>query len=333
MTVAIARHKTAMVRTALSRPITRALEDGIITAETSVLDYGCGRGGDVARLKRLGIDCAGYDPVYRPALPQAPAQVVNLGYVINVIDDREERCRTVARAWSLARRVLVVAARLEGEAREVSAKEHGDGYLTSTGTFQKFFTQSSLREFLDQTLGRSSVAAAPGVFYVFREPTDEQRFLARRVRRALPPRSPLVFERHEALLAPLVNFVEERGRLPRGEELVDFGPLEEALGSVRSAFSIVRRVTGDERWDRVRVARSDDLLVYLALSRFGRRPRIGELPNELQHDIKDLFGSYKAACSQADRLLFAIAETSRLGAAARAAKVGKLTRDSLYVHT
>jgi DNA phosphorothioation-associated putative methyltransferase len=87
MSATVARHKTAMTRSALSRPVTRALEDGIITAETSVLDYGCGRGGDLNRLERLGILARGYDPIYRPERVDDPADVVNLGYVINVIDD------------------------------------------------------------------------------------------------------------------------------------------------------------------------------------------------------------------------------------------------------
>lgn len=311
----------------------RAVEDGLITGETSVLDYGCGRGGDVERLTRQGVTCTGYDPVYRPAPPGGPADVTNLGYVVNVIEDQAERTEVVRQAWSLSRKVLVVSARLENERGDLRATEHVDGCLTSKGTFQKFFTQAALREFVETTTGRDAIAAAPGIFYVFHSAVDEQHFLAHRVRRALPPRSQVLFSEHASLMGPLVDFVEERGRLPRGEERLDFAALEEAVGSVRNAFAIVRRVTGDERWDRVRVARSDDLLVYMALSRFGRRPRIGALPVDLQHDIKDLFGSYKAGCVQADRLLFAIAEQERVGEALRSATVGKLTREALYAHT
>lgn len=329
--MSIARHKTAMSRVSLSRPVARAIEDGLISQSTSVLDYGCGRGGDLDRLMRLGIACEGYDPVYRP-LVVSEADVVNLGYVINVIETVRERARTLRRAWSHARETLVVSARLTNEARDLEGEPREDGCLTSKGTFQTFYTQGALRDFVETALDRSAVAAAPGVFYVFRDETREQEFLLRRVRRALPPRSRIAFSRYQDLLGPLVEFVEERGRLPRGEERLGFNALEEELGSVRNAFAIVRRVTGDERWDRVRVARSDDLLVYLALSRFGRRPPLGALPQDLQHDIKDLFGNYKAACSQGDRLLFTIAETDRVREALQTAPVGKLTRDSRYVH-
>jgi DNA phosphorothioation-associated putative methyltransferase len=310
----------------------RAIEDGLITVETSVLDYGCGRGGDVERLTKRGITCTGYDPVYRPTRISRAADVTNLGYVVNVIEDERERRAVLQTAWDLTGKVLVVSARLEAEAKGLGGDEHADGWLTTAGTFQKFFTQHSLREFVERTLERTAIAAAPGVFYVFRTDRDEQRFLLRRVRRALPPRSSVVIEENGALVAPLIGFLEERGRLPRGQELVGFQQLEEALGSVRNAFAIIRRVTGDERWDRIRVARSEDLLVFLALSRFGKRPRISAFPQELQYDIRDLFGSYKAACAQGDRLLFAISDEPRVNQAFEFASVGKLTRDAFYVH-
>ena len=57
------RHKTAMGRSTLSRPIQLALSAGLISPESTVLDYGCGRGDDVRTLGSLGFDCVGWDPV------------------------------------------------------------------------------------------------------------------------------------------------------------------------------------------------------------------------------------------------------------------------------
>src|SRR3954471_24337087 len=129
-----------MSRVSLSRPVARALDDGILSEHKSFLDYGCGRGGDLERVARLGIPCDGYDPVYRPN-EVSDADVVNLGYVINVIERAQERERTLRRAWSHAREVLVVSARLTNEARDLEGERHGDGYVTSKGTFQRFYTQ------------------------------------------------------------------------------------------------------------------------------------------------------------------------------------------------
>jgi len=111
------RARTAITRTDLSRPVTQALQDGVIAATRSVLDYGCGRGGDIARLRELGYAASGWDPAFAPGEILAPADVVNLGYVVNVIESAGERAETLHRAWGLARWALVVAARLDWEAR------------------------------------------------------------------------------------------------------------------------------------------------------------------------------------------------------------------------
>ena len=88
----VERHRTAIKRTALSRPVATALADGIIRDGSSVFDYGCGRGGDVDRLHRLGYQATGWDPVHRPQGARSPADVVNIGYVVNVIENPRERC-------------------------------------------------------------------------------------------------------------------------------------------------------------------------------------------------------------------------------------------------
>lgn len=329
-----ARARTALTRIALSRPVQRALDDGIIDESTSVFDYGCGLGGDIQRLERRGIAASGWDPTHHSGAPLHDADVVNLGYVLNVIEEQRERARTLERAWALARNVLVVSARLDGEARELDAVPEGDGVRTSTGTFQKFFRQQELKAWVEQVLEQHAVPAAPGVLYVFREPVLEQAYLARRVRRTIrrAPVSRALLERHGDLISAITDFVGERGRLPRSGELGCEAAVREAFGTVRAAWAVVRRVTGDEPWDRVRDARSADLLVFLAAARFGRRPRLGELPPELQLDLRDLFGSYKSACAQADRLLFAVGDSDRVAAAARASGIGKLLPAALYVH-
>ena len=173
-----ARGRTAIHRPTLSRPIQAALDDGVITKQTRVFDYGCGYGDDLRRLSRIRVACEGWDPIHRPAGLLAPADVVNLGFVVNVIERAAERVDTLRHAWSLAQRVLIVSARLSFEARETSASPCNDGWLTGAGTFQKYYEQQELRDWIDATLDTESVAAAPGIFYVFRSTTERQSFLA-----------------------------------------------------------------------------------------------------------------------------------------------------------
>jgi DNA phosphorothioation-associated putative methyltransferase len=336
LTVEVARHKTALTRTSLSRPVARALEDGLISEGTKVFDYGCGRGGDVKRLRKVGAECVGYDPNFYPDEPLRPSEVVNLGYVVNVIEDERERAQVLKRAWDLAEGVLVISARLQSEGRRVAAEaSHADGVVTGLGTFQRFFRQDELRDWIDATLGVSCIAAEPGIFYTFRDPARAELYLLTRVRRSRPHhrKSDVVFEDKQEILRPLMDFIEETGRLPRAGEFPQEPELRDAVGTPRQAFQIIKTVTGEERWDRARMARYEDLLVYLVLSRFRRRPMLSHLPQGLQYDIKDYFGSYKAACGQADRVLFGIGDQDRIREAIIAAKVGKRMPSALYVHT
>jgi DNA phosphorothioation-associated putative methyltransferase len=108
----ISRHRTAIKRTDFSHPIRLALEHGLISETTTVFDYGCGHGGDVDRLREMGVAAEGWDPVYCPLTNPNGSDVVNLGYVINVIENGAERAAALRAAWNLARKLLVVSARL-----------------------------------------------------------------------------------------------------------------------------------------------------------------------------------------------------------------------------
>ena len=354
----VRRGRTAIGRADFSRPVRLALEAGLLPPGTGVFDYGCGRGHDLDRLAEAGYDVAGWDPNHRPQAERKTAEVVNLGYVVNVIEDPRERAEALKAAWGLAEGVLVVAARMSHEIKQLAdgGDDFADGTLTSRSTFQKFFAQSELRAWLDEALPEDAppaVPAAPGVFFVFRDPLRRQGFIASRYsrRRAVPKvrQSDRLFEQHRELLEPLMAFVADRGRLPAGAEAADFAEVTAALGSPKRAMAIVRRVTGPEQWDAGRAARREELLLYLALSRFsdvtsqqtpsgrrGRRrigrPKLSELPESLRHDMRDFFGTYAAACAEGDTLLFAAGDRTRLEEATVASPVGKKLPGALYVH-
>lgn len=332
----IARHRTAIERTAFSRPIQLALKDELIKAETSVLDYGCGRGGDLHRLQSQGILCAGWDPVHRPDGDRRPSAVVNLGYVVNVIEDVGERAQVLRAAWSLAQSLLIVSARLEAESRPGEAIVHTDGYMTRMGTFQKLYQQHELREWIDTVLGVASVPAGPGVFYVFREEATRQAYLAARHRRAgaIPRirRCDELYERHKDILQPLLEFLCARGRLPQPSELTSLQPILDAFGTLPRAYRVLRSVLDEAQWDETSEQRTQDLLLYLALSRFSRRPRLSDLPADLQADIRAFFTSYQAACELADAMLFSAGDMTLIAQLCRKSKAGKQTPTALYVH-
>jgi DNA phosphorothioation-associated putative methyltransferase len=116
------------------------------------------------------------------------------------------------------------------------------------------------------------------------------------------------------------------------DELGAGAELAAVFGSLKRAFQVVRRVTGPEQWRAISDERRNDLLVYLALGRFPRRPKLSSIPLVLQRDIRALFGAYKEACAAGDDLLFAAGDMVRVDEACKAAGFGKLMPTALYVH-
>ena len=333
----ISRHKTAIKRPGLSRPIRLALEHGLLDCSMTLFDYGCGYGVDINRLCEQGILASGWDPVHRPSHERKQADVVNLGYVINVIEHVAEREAVLRDAWSLTGKLLIVSARLSLEANNGGQqKPFKDGCVTSRGTFQKFYEQHELRDWINDVLTVPCVAAGPGIFYVFRDQNLAQSFVASRYRRVVSsPRlrsGNVLFEQHSSLFQPLIEFITRRGRLPDDKELESAPLIRREVGSLRRAFSIICQVTGSERWDQIREERSQDLLVFLALSRFDGRPRFTELPVDLQLDIRAFFATHRRACELADALLFSAGKPEVIRDACRQSTVGKKTPDALYLH-
>jgi len=332
----IPRHKTAIRRGDFSRPIKCALRDGLIDRSVTVFDYGCGRGEDLELLTSEGIRCEGWDPVFRPGIEKCPADVVNLGYVINVVERLDERSETLRGAWELCRQVLVVSAQVVMSGRGKSPIEFGDGFLTGRGTFQKLFEQGELKSYLEDALRAEAVPAGVGVFYLFKDESLLQQFLANRFhRRQIPARKRLAkirFDDHRALLEPFMASLLELGRIPDAEEFPNAGEVIERFGSLKRAFSFVARETGPELWETSSRQRREDLLVYLALARFRRRPPFTMLPSTLRRDMRVFFGTYAKACKEADGLLFSAGDEQAVDEACRVAAVGKLLPDSLYVH-
>ncbi|WP_310423227.1 DNA phosphorothioation-associated putative methyltransferase [Chamaesiphon sp. VAR_48_metabat_135_sub] len=331
----VERHRAAMTRIELSRPVRLAIESGIITTETTIFDYGCGIGGDVQRLKSSGYNCEGWDPYYFPDVEIRSADIVNLSYIINVIEDPNERDRALIQAWQLTGQVLIVAAQiLVNDLRGVLA--YGDGILTKRNTFQKYYQQVELKEYIDRVLTVDAVPIGLGVFLVFRDEAQAETFRAVRLYTRMS--TPCVrveskrFEDYQEQLAPLMEFVSERGRIPVKGELDVEAELNQEFGSLKRAFQIILTATDEEEWDVIAYQRSLDLQVYLALAHFGKGRSIKKLSPSIRADIKAFFGSYDEACEVADRLLFKIGEPGIIKQACQQSKIGKLLPAALYVH-
>jgi Methyltransferase domain len=142
-------HKTAMTRRGPSpaaRTVLELLAPKLLIR--SILDYGCGRGSDVAHYRQVGLAAEGYDP--HPAFgwarqPAGRYDLITLVFVLNVIPDPWQRVQAVKQAAEHLRQgghMLIVTRTpkdIETRAARAGWTRHNDGYWSSNRkkTFQR----------------------------------------------------------------------------------------------------------------------------------------------------------------------------------------------------
>lgn len=333
----ILRHRTAMVRHDLSQPMALLVRHGLIKPGVRVFDYGCGRGNDLRILAAAGLEATGWDPHFLPGNPLTQAQIVNLGFVLNVIEDPAERREALRSAWRLTEKVLAVSTMMVGQARVGGLRPHGDGYITSRRTFQKYFEHAELRAEIALTLSVNPVAVAPGIFLVFRHPEDEQEFLLNRrsghrastaaykapreSRRSRPTR-PALPERIPLSLEAIAAVIRQRGRIPQDDELgtdVLTELSDQKVSFARAIDACLETVLEPGELEAAAAARREDLLVHYALSLINRSASIDRPSLGMVRDIRVHVGSQKELAVQAMDYLRGLANEARLGAALQSA--------------
>src|SRR5262249_2750751 len=198
----------------------RFLENfGFLNGSSSVFDYGCGKGDDLKYLNAINVPANGWDPHYRPDDPLGSADFVNLGFVINVIEDLAERQYALTRAFSLARIALVVSTMLASDQRK-EGYPFRDGYISTIGTFQKYYLQHELQSFIDSVLDESPIPLGPVVFIVFKDKQAEASFLVSRVRSESRAKIRFSIERREYAYEARRS-KKARELSPRQKELLD----------------------------------------------------------------------------------------------------------------
>jgi DNA phosphorothioation-associated putative methyltransferase len=345
------RHKTALTRYDLSKPVKTLLEYGQLKPSETFFDFGCGLGTDIQGLQQLGYQAAGWDPVHAPYVEKTPAGVVNLGYVLNVIEDPAERLETLLAAWSLADRLLVISAMISSSSIGHSGLTFGDGQLTSRNTFQKYFAQKELQQYIEDGLECSAIPVALGVFYVFRDPLEHQTFLQSRSRRAVDwssvslvfdrptvrtrvPREPKVnrYEEHQHLLDAFWTAALTLGRPPEPWEFLQHDELIASVGGPTKALRYLLVRHGQEVFEKARATRRNDLLVYLASANLRRRIPLTQLPKSIQVDVRNFFGSYQRGLEEGLKLLYSAADPNTIQLACDDSSIGWQDEGSLYIH-
>jgi DNA phosphorothioation-associated putative methyltransferase len=295
---------------------------GYLNGDYTVLDYGCGKGDDLRELEQHGVDCIGWDPAHRPDVDLEASDIVNLGFVINVIEDRNERFQTLKNAYSYTNKMLIVSAMLGNESVYERFTPYKDGVVTARNTFQKYYSQGELQQFIESTLDENAIAIGPGVYVVFKDKLEEQDYLLERQRtrhqwRQMTSRPPKVidkkkakdlFDKHRPLFEDFWYTCLDLGRMPANDEFEQHAHICQVTGSHSKAFKLCLQYFDQEQYDQAQQERTADLLVYFALGFFKRRNAYVRMPQSLQRDIKAFFGKYTDARDQGKALLFSVSD-------------------------
>lgn len=343
----VLRHRTAISRVDFSRPVKALLAHGMLPSGTSFLDYGCGLGDDVRFLQALQVKASGWDPVYFPNVPLIESDVVNLGYVLNVIESIEEREQTISKAFTLAKKILCISVLVGSFDNEGISRPFGDGVVTSRNTFQKYFAQEELAALIEKVLSLQAFPVAPGIFFVFRHRADQNSFVLSRLRRQGIPTARSIVGRtrevvqssllhafrtqHTAIWNDLLIFLRENGRPP---ESTESPVLHTAKRFGIDANELIRAATKEVGEDIVEIIcnmRRTELIVFLAISCFRRVPKMMELPPNIRNAIRFHFASHDNALATAKDHLFAVGRQAELGAVCFRQTVGVNTKDGYFV--
>ena len=357
----IQRHLTALSRSSISAPIQLLIGHGLINSNTTIFDYGCGRGDDAKGLDKIGIKCLCWDPHYAPYNPIIECEIVNLGFVVNVIEDPAERVEAVQKAFALATTAIVISVMLYSSDRP--GKPYRDGFLTARNTFQKYFTQDEFKDYLEIILENDPVMIGPGIALVFRDKEAEQRFLLNRYKssnvarrllsarlnplKARAPRSERIripritksemeFIELKPLLDNLWSLTLDLGRFPESFEIPEKQKIHEKISLTR-AIRLIRTHYDLGLLEKSSLTRSDDIKLYIASLQFGKKAPYKHLEPKLRLDIRYFFGDYKAATSAALRLLLDSGKSAIIHEACKEAAadgLGWLDEDhSLQLHS
>ena len=215
----------------------------------------------------------------------------------------------------------------------------GDGFITKSGTFQKFYAPSELEDLIERCLDCEAVTLALGICLVFPDPTVREQFLASRSRRHIDwtelstqlrfsqpteREEAMVgrYELHRVLMDQLWACMLKLGRPPEPNEFDAVDELKSHTGGLKRSVELALRYHGPELLHEIKEIRKDDVLVYLAMKHFERRFLQKHLSSRMKRDIKSFFGDFETAKRYAMELLFASGDPDELRLALREVKYG-----------
>ena len=320
--------------------------NGVLAPDRTFFDYGCGLGGDVRFLQSLGYVAHGWDPAHRPDETPRPAEVVNLGYVLNVIERPAERARALRQAFDLAENCLCVSVLIGSGSYAGEVQSYGDGVLTSRKTFQRYYQQEEVAKYLQEVLGIVPIPLEAGVFLIFRRSEAAHAFLLNRLQRSVPLIHGVPRQRKRLLRAALLEafqsqhkehwaayaeFVAAHGRPPASAESPALLTAAEHGLAPTDLWEAAANELPESQLNELRRLRTNQYIVFMAICRFRGVPKLGELSVTARFDIRFYFRSYSHLKELSNKHLFAAGDNDRVARLCEDAPVGVNTTDGYFV--
>ena len=281
---------------------------------------------------------------------------MNLGFVLNVIEDVNERTETLKKAWQLSDKLLVVSVMLAGSAKLEQCTRYKDGIITKWNTFQKYYSQAEIRSYIDQALKTKAVALGQGIFAIFKDKSLEEEFYLNRqyqnnsgynnpIWQQLTTRPSLkkastkvqtksIYQKHSQLFDDFWHQCLQLGRIPANDEFECSNDIRRVMGSHKKAFELMASTMEVANFEQAQKQRRSHVLVYFSLSLFEKRKARSHMPARLQRDIKALFQSYNQVVELAQSLLFSVGSPENINEACNQAfkkfNSGKLVNNKSY---
>lgn len=325
--IKIFRYRTALKRKKLSSCMGALIDSSLVTRKSEIFDFGCGRGDDVAILQFSEFEnVSGWDPHYANEKPiLSSSEFVNLSFVLNVIEDAQERHDVLRTAFKISSKALVFSVMLHHQNTIQFARPYKDGFISSINTFQKYYSSTEIEEVVHSELNERPIKMAAGVYIVFKDKELEQEYLFKKQLGLLseikmPPKEEAVEKYGIELVNKFVLSILDFGRIPKIDELPE--DLREVICETKVPYNRLSRLALSQisisELSKVQEGLASEILIFLAINMFDGRVKYRSLSSRMQNDVKAHFGSLLSANENAEKLLFSLSNVDELFEVAQA---------------
>ncbi|HNH07594.1 MAG TPA: DNA phosphorothioation-associated putative methyltransferase, partial [Leptospiraceae bacterium] len=215
-------------------------------------------------------------------------------------------------------------------------KEYSDGIVTSWNTFQKYYTQKSFKEYLQENLKAEIHSAGIGIFYIFKNSDWVEKYLnARMQKRPASVSVQIRQEEHSRILADWLDLYQELGRIPVQAEFKEYKYVLKYFGSMENAAESMRAEIDQDTFFENSRRRKEKLNVALCrhFIRKNGAPKWKDLRTEEQTDIKIYYSDFNEALNFAMSELKTLSDLSTVSRYISESSVGKVLPDDIYIHS